>query len=85
MSQKRSGARLSRPAKRRTTVSASRRLGGIHDGSAREIIYDVVVDQQGKGYAREASEALVDYAMREAGIPKLVAFLRPENTRAVAE
>ena len=52
--------------------------------AAREIFYDVIVEQQGKGYAREASEALVEYAMKEAGIPKLVAFLRPENTRAVA-
>ena len=52
--------------------------------AAREIFYDVIVDRQGKGYAREASEALVDHAMKEAGIPKLVAFLRPENTRAVA-
>ena len=52
--------------------------------AAREIFYDVIVGQQGKGYAREASEALVDHAMKEAGIPKLVAFLRPENTRAVA-
>ncbi|MET4619886.1 RimJ/RimL family protein N-acetyltransferase [Arthrobacter sp. 2762] len=52
-----------------------------------EVGYHVRSDLQGRGYAKEAAQACVDFARDEARVDRLVAIIHPDNiaSRRVAE
>ena len=58
---------------------------GIHplEGDAAAVYYNVLPAAQGRGYATEATRALVDYAFDRLGAARLVAFVLPANGASV--
>ena len=66
-------------------IAEDRAIGGvttnIHDQSA-DIGFLLNRRYWGNGYAREAAEAVIDFAREEAGLACLVAITNPDNTRS---
>jgi [ribosomal protein S5]-alanine N-acetyltransferase len=54
------------------------------DGESVSIAWVLAPSCWGKGYAAEAGEALIRWAMHERGVREIFAVLQPDNTRAVA-
>jgi [ribosomal protein S5]-alanine N-acetyltransferase len=48
-----------------------------------EVYYSLKKKFQGKGYAREAAQAVVVYGLNTIGLPKIVATVHPENGPSV--
>ncbi len=49
------------------------------EAEAPDLGYMIGVKWQGKGYATEACQAILNYAREELGLEKLLAFVQPEN------
>lgn len=49
-----------------------------------DAIWTMHPDTQGKGYAREAARAAVDWGFGVAKLPRIGALIRPDNTRSQA-
>ena len=49
-----------------------------------ELLYAFEKAAWGRGYAREAGTAALDYGFNEAGLSEIIAFALPENTGSVA-
>ncbi len=54
-------------------------LGPHHDGCHQEISYQLLPAWWGKGYAREAVGAIIDYAFNELALPRIVAETQSAN------
>ncbi len=55
-------------------------LGGLHfDISFKEIFYLIGKDYWGNGYAKEATQALLDYGFRRMNLNEIVAIVQPDN------
>jgi len=48
-----------------------------------DIGYGVLPENCGKGYAYEASRAVIEYARADLGLPRLVAIISPENEASI--
>lgn len=49
-----------------------------------ELGWTVAADHWGHGYATEAGGCLLDYALGDMGLPRLISLIEPSNTRSVA-
>lgn len=49
-----------------------------------DTIWTMHPDTQGKGYAREAARAALDWGFTAAGLPRIGALIRPDNLRSQA-
>ena len=49
-----------------------------------DTIWTMHPDTQGKGYAREAARAALDWGFSAAGLPRIGALIRPDNVRSQA-
>lgn len=52
--------------------------------SITDSIWTMHPDTQGKGYAREAARAALDWGFASAGLPRIGALIRPDNLRSHA-
>lgn len=59
-------------------------LSEHHDGEDTELSYLLLPDWWGQGYAFEATQALVDYALTELNLPRIVAETQSANKRSLA-
>lgn len=55
-------------------------LARLERSSDVEVLYAFVRDAWGKGYAREAARAALGFGFETVGLPRIVAFVVPENT-----
>lgn len=55
-------------------------LARLDRSSDVEVLYALVRDAWGRGYAREATRAALGFAFERIGLPRIVAFVVPQNT-----
>ncbi len=67
----------------RTVVGDVGFVGPPDEGGTVEIGYSVVPSRRGRGYAAEAAQALVEWALGQAGVDAVVAGCAPDNAASV--
>lgn len=55
---------------------------GLNDDGSVEIGYGIIDDYQGKGYATEAVEAVVEWALKQSGVQQVEAETEQENKKS---
>jgi len=59
-------------------------VNGKHDPDAVELGYTIFEPHRGRGYATEAAQALIDWAVGDKGIRRFVASVAPSNDPSLA-